>query len=92
MKIRIEKSFDKDVSKINDKNILQKLRAFISTVDKANDITGVAHVKKLQGYDSFYRIKIGNYRLGLELTPDNVIIFIRFLHRKDVYRYFPRRK
>lgn len=92
MKIKIDKSFDRDVSKIKDKNILRKLRAFISAVDKVNDITGVSHVKKLQGYHSFYRVKIGDYRLGLELTPDNMIIFTRFLHRKDVYRYFPRRK
>ena len=32
-------------------------------------------------------MKIGDYCLGMVLQGDRVI-FVRFLHRKDVYRYF----
>ncbi len=92
MKFRIEKSLDRDISKINDKNLLQKLRTFVFTVEKVNSLTEIPQVKKLRGYDSFYRIKIGDYRLGIELTPENEIICIRFLHRKEIYRYFPKRR
>ncbi|WP_202807006.1 type II toxin-antitoxin system RelE family toxin [Planktothrix agardhii] len=46
------------------------------------------HLKKLQGYDTFYRIRLGNYRIGIELNEDT-IIFTRFLHRKDIYKFFP---
>jgi mRNA interferase RelE/StbE len=42
----------------------------------------------MQGYDNFYRIRLGEYRIGIELVDDE-IIFTRFLHRKDVYKYFP---
>ncbi|MGB5593914.1 MAG: type II toxin-antitoxin system RelE/ParE family toxin, partial [Crocosphaera sp.] len=42
----------------------------------------------LKGYQSFYRIKIGDYRIGIE-ADNNELIFVRFLHRKEIYRFFP---
>ncbi|MBX6423476.1 type II toxin-antitoxin system RelE/ParE family toxin [Thermosulfurimonas sp. F29] len=45
-------------------------------------------MKKLKGYKDFYRIRIGDYRIGLQIK-ENKIIFVRFLHRKEIYRCFP---
>jgi len=90
VRFKVEKSFDKDVSMIRQENLLQKLRTFISTVEMADNINEIKDIKKIQGYDSFYRKKIGEYRLGIELTTNNEIILLRFLHRKDIYRHFPK--
>ncbi|MBP1468695.1 type II toxin-antitoxin system RelE/ParE family toxin [Candidatus Chloroploca sp. M-50] len=38
--------------------------------------------------DPYYRIRIGDYRLGL-FVEDDTITVVRFLHRRDIYRYFP---
>lgn len=92
MKFRVERSFDKDVDKITGKVLLQQLQAFILLIEKANNIREMHHIKKIEGYASFYRIKIGDYRIGMELTCDNEIVLMRFLHRKDIYRYFPKRR
>ena len=91
MKFRIEKSFDRDVDRIRDKNLLRKLRAFISTIENADTIQDIPHVKKIEGYKPYYRIKIGDHRLGMEAISNKEVIFLRFLHRKDIYRYFPKR-
>lgn len=90
MKIRIDKTFDKDVGNINDKKLLRKLRTFISAVENAENIHEIPHIKKITGYESFYRIKIRDFRLGLEMVSNNEVVFIRFLHRRDIYRYFPK--
>lgn len=37
----------------------------------------------------FYRIRIREYLLGLEVE-DGTVTMIRCLHRKEVYRYFPK--
>ncbi|MGA9351150.1 MAG: type II toxin-antitoxin system RelE/ParE family toxin [Anaerolineae bacterium] len=42
----------------------------------------------MKGYDTFYRIRLGDYRIGIEVLEDKVIL-VRILHRKDIYRYFP---
>jgi len=40
------------------------------------------------GGDRYYRIKIGDYRIGMTVEG-NLVTLVRFLHRKDIYRYFP---
>ena len=44
--------------------------------------------RKVKGEKKFYRIRVGDYRLGVKIEGETVT-FIRFLHRKDIYRYFP---
>jgi mRNA interferase RelE/StbE len=92
MKFRIEKSFDRDVDKIKDKTLLRKLRTIISTIENAVSIREIPHIKKIEGYESYYRIKIDDHRLGMELISNREVVFVRFLHRKDIYRYFPKRR
>jgi mRNA interferase RelE/StbE len=60
----------------------------IEQVAQAESLQEMTNVKKLQGEPDYYRVRVGDYRLGLSLEGDTVV-FVRFLHRKDVYRYFP---
>ncbi len=55
---------------------------------EAEALAEINNLKKMQGYDSFYRIRLGEYRLGIEVF-ESEIIFVRFLHRKDIYKFFP---
>jgi len=91
VKFSIEKSFDRDVDRIKDKKILRKLRTFISVIENADNIREIPHIKKIEGYESYYRMKLGDYRLGMEMVSIREVVLVRFLHRKDIYRYFPRR-
>ncbi|WP_292802821.1 type II toxin-antitoxin system RelE/ParE family toxin [Nostoc sp. NMS7] len=49
----------------------------------------ITNIKKLQGYDDIYRIRIGDYRIGI-IFDGETLIFQRVLHCKDIYRYFPK--
>jgi mRNA-degrading endonuclease RelE of RelBE toxin-antitoxin system len=40
-------------------------------------------------FDNAYRIRIGDYRLGI-IFDGETLIFERVLHRKGIYRYFPK--
>jgi mRNA interferase RelE/StbE len=88
VKVRFESKFAKDLRSIRDTKLLAKIKEMIEECKAAESITELKNVKKLQGYDTFYRIRIGDYRVGLEVLNDE-LIFTRFLHRKDVYKYFP---
>ncbi|GIK62071.1 MAG: type II toxin-antitoxin system RelE/ParE family toxin [Ignavibacteriota bacterium] len=89
MKLLIDKSFVKDVEKVSEKKILNKLSSLIRQLENSKTLTELPNVKKIKGYNSFYRIRIGDYRLGLEEIKGNGICLTRFLHRKDIYKYFP---
>ena len=88
MKVRFESKFAKDLRSIRDTKLLAKIKEMIDECKAAESLTELKNIKKLQGYDTFYRIRIGEYRVGLEVLNDE-LIFARFLHRKDVYKYFP---
>ena len=88
MKIDFKKSFSRDLKKINDKNILKKVREAIDMIENSPSLMGLKNVKQLTSGGKYFRIKIGNYRMGIKLEND-VVVFVRFLHRRDIYRYFP---
>ncbi|MCK9271934.1 type II toxin-antitoxin system RelE/ParE family toxin [Candidatus Gracilibacteria bacterium] len=88
MKVEYKKSFDDDL-KYLDKNILDKLFSIIFTLKDSSSIKEISNIKKLRGYKNIYRIKIGNYRLGFTFE-NNLIVLERFLHRKDIYKRFPK--
>ena len=89
MIVRIDKTFQKDVSKINDGKLKNTISETIEGIRKAENLLSITGLKKLTGYKEFYRIKIGNYRIGLEYSKDHEIILIRFLDRKEIYRKWP---
>jgi mRNA interferase RelE/StbE len=89
MEVKIDKSFQKDTRKIKDKLILNKIALVISEVQKAENINQIKNLKKLKGSSENYRIKIGDYRLGIIISGSS-FEFIRCLHRKDIYKYFPK--
>ncbi len=43
---------------------------------------------KLEGYEDYYKIRIGRYRIWF-MYKNNTIEFIRFLPRKIAYKFFP---
>lgn len=88
MNIKYESKFSKDLGSIRDTKLLAKIKEVIIDCKAAENLTELKNLKKLQGYDTFYRIRIGDYRVGIEVLNDE-LIFTRFLHRKDIYKYFP---
>jgi mRNA interferase RelE/StbE len=89
MEIKIDKSFQKDTRRIKDKSILQRIANTIANVQRVKSLEEIKNLKKIQGSQSMYRIRIGDYRLGI-LVSGNTVEFIRCLHRKDIYKYFPK--
>ncbi len=88
MTVEFRKSFERDIKKIKDKQIKERILQVIDEVEQAQDINEISNIKKLSGYDNFYRIRIKDYRIGL-YVEDDVITFVRCLHRRDIYKYFP---
>ena len=60
------------------------------TMPKTTNPYAVPGVEKLTGYREYYKVRFGEYRVGLRLDKKaKVIEFCRVLHRRDLYRYFP---
>ncbi len=88
MKVEIRSSFKKDFDKIKHKKTLIKIKNIIIQMQKSSDITNLRHIKKMIGTNKYYRIRIGDYRIGFRLNGDTVIL-LKVLARKDFYKSFP---
>ncbi len=88
MDVLYEASFVKDLKQIKDKRLLKRVQKVIDSIKMASTPNDLANMKKLQGFDAYYRIRLGNYRIGAEMVSDQIIL-VRILHRKEIYRRFP---
>ena len=88
MKTLFKSSFAKDLKSIKSKDVLDAVAQLIERVESAQRLQAISDVKKLQSKGNYYRIKLGDYRVGITASK-NEITFVRCLNRKDIYRRFP---
>jgi len=89
MDILYGKRFSKDLDAIqNESKTRKRLIELIKKIKEINSLSDLKGVKKIEGYSNYFRIKVGDYRLGLKLSHNRVEL-IRFLHRKEIYKRFP---
>lgn len=89
MLVQYRQAFLKDLKQLKSSTSYQRIYelAFI-TLEAINTLEEVPDIKAMRGYASRYRIRIGDYRIGIEVNGD-VIEVMRVLHRREFYRYFP---
>ncbi len=88
MKVDVLKSFEKDVAKIRDKDLAAEVFSLIEKLETCTTLSAIPKLKKMKGKGNYYRIRLGDYRLGLSVE-DQTLCLIRFMSRKDIYKYFP---
>jgi mRNA interferase RelE/StbE len=88
MKFEFEKAFVKDFRKLKSKELANVISEVIKQVSEASKSNEIPNLKKLSGYKSAFRIRIGDYRIGV-IIKNNVVTFVAFAHRKEIYKRFP---
>ncbi len=88
MKVIYKNSFLKDVRKIKERALAMRVKEVLEAIEQAETLQEIVNLKQLKGSTGYYRIRVGDYRIGLRVDGETVTL-IRFLHRKEVYRYFP---
>lgn len=88
MKVEFKKSFLKELKNLTNKSLKSDIADCIMQIEAAQSLSQVRNLKKLTGYDVYYRIRVGNYRIGIKVE-NNVVYFVVIEHRKDIYRGFP---
>ena len=88
MKVIAQKIFEKDIHKISDKKLASQISDAIEEMEQIAKLTDLRNIKKTIAKGNYYRMRIGNYRLGFKVESDTITL-LRFMHRKDIYGYFP---
>jgi mRNA interferase RelE/StbE len=89
MNVEFRKSFARDLKRHSrDTILLSRVQKIILNVEATDDPKEIADLKKLKAEGSYFRIRVGNYRIGLKIEKDTAI-FVRLLDRREIYRHFP---
>ena len=89
MEVKFDEFFLKSLKKLNNKKVKENLNELIINFESIENLSEMPNIKKMQGYDTYYRVHIGDFRVGFELQSDKSVLFILVAHRRDIYRYFP---
>ena len=89
MEVKYRQLFLRDLKKLQKQPIYDQVLALAFTILPAVDtLRDVTNIKAMKGYPNRYRIRIGSYRIGIEVHGATVEM-IRVLNRQEFYRYFP---
>lgn len=89
METRYLPSFIKDLKALKSTPFFVPIKALVfEEIPNYLQFEEIKNLKKLNVAEDAYRIRLGDYRIGL-IFDDEVVTFVRVLHRKDIYRYFP---
>ena len=89
MIVEFDKSFSKSLDRIKDSTILRRIETTLLKLEEAESLQDLKNLKKLSGFKNYYRIRLGNYRIGIEQIDKRTIRLIIIAHRKDIYKKFP---
>ena len=87
MEVRYTTQFDRELRRIRNIELRRRVEQLIEELKSASTIVEVRNAAKMTGSDRHYRIRVGDYRLGLEVDGTTAIL-LRIGHRREIYRYF----
>jgi mRNA interferase RelE/StbE len=89
LEIEYRASFLKDLKNLKGTPVYEKVYELtFMTLLEIPTSQDIPNLKALKGSVDRYRIRVGDYRIGVEISK-TYIELIRVLHRKEFYRYFP---
>jgi mRNA-degrading endonuclease RelE of RelBE toxin-antitoxin system len=89
MRVLYREAFLRDLKKLKKQPVYKQIYDLVFTaLPEAKSLKDMPGVKTMTGYSKRRRMRIGEYRRGIETRGDTIEVS-RVLHRKDFYRYFP---
>ena len=89
MRVRYKPSVRRDFRRVRNASLRRRIERKIAELEAAAAISRVRGAEKVQSSSgNDYRIRIGDYRLGITVEGD-VAVLVAFGARDDIYRRFP---
>ena len=88
MKVEFSRKFENQIDRLHDEKLKSEIADAVRSAMTANSLHDIPKLKKLSGFKTAFRIRTGNYRIGV-LYQNGIVYFVAFAHRKDIYKEFP---
>jgi mRNA interferase RelE/StbE len=89
VKVTYKKLFVKDLFRLKGTETYDRVKELaFEILPNCGSLSEIQGIKPLKNAKNAFRIRAGEYRIGLKKEGDAVEVR-RVLHRKDIYRFFP---
>lgn len=84
----VQRKFLKDLAKIPTRD-RAKIESFVfESLPGYATIEEIGKLEKMQGYRDYYKVRFGDYRIGIFYEAQTLVLE-RVLHHREIYRFFP---
>jgi mRNA interferase RelE/StbE len=88
MRVKYNKKFLKELSKLPNK-YAKNIEDFVfDELPNYENIELIGKVEKMRGYQGYYKVRFGNYRVGIKKIGNEIII-ATVQKRGAIYKFFP---
>lgn len=88
MNVSYSKKFLKQLASIPSETRIKIEEFVFNELISVSSTSSLGKVEKMQGHHGFYKVRFGNYRVGLAIENE-VIIVKTVMHRREIYKFFP---
>lgn len=88
-RVQYTRTFLKEMSRLPS-DVRQRVENIAFGEEIVQDPFLAGKTQKLTGYQTYYKLRVGDYRIGLHIDiRQELVEFQRVLHRREIYRQFP---
>lgn len=88
-KVEYTKRFLKELASLPT-DIQSRIESLVFEELESDNPFELGYLSKMKGYKDKYKIRVGDYRIGLTIDKKNqVIVCQRVAHRREIYQIFP---
>lgn len=89
MDVKYRESFLRDLKKLKKHPVYARIFVLaFETLPAAGTLGEIPNVKAMSGHPHRFRIRVGDYRVGIKVDGGAVEL-VHVLDRRDFYRFFP---
>ena len=88
-KIEYTKRFLKELASLPQET-QSRIESIVFIELEADNPFALGYLNKMKGYKDKYKVRVGDYRIGLTIDKKNqTILCQRVAHRREIYKIFP---
>lgn len=88
MIVRVKKRFLKQLAALPSDTRVRVEKFVFEELPSIRSLGESGRIEQMRGYRGCYKVRFGNFRLGLTFE-DNIVIVRTVMDRKEIYRFFP---
>lgn len=89
MKVAFSKKYERQFDKLSNAKTQKQIASAIKSIIEAKRLEEIPSIRKLKGFANAYRVRSGQFRIGLIREAAGTILIAAFDQRKDFYDIFP---